>query len=91
MKKQETSKKNLYFIIRSVICGLMGFSIFLVIAFVLGNLNYVQAIILSSVSFASPMFLSKILHKKIENLVEKVFIYLKYHKKISRLLIKILK
>jgi hypothetical protein len=91
MKKEEASRYNIYFIIRSAIAGLMGFLIFSFLAWLLKTLTYVQAIIISFIAFASPVVLSKVFHEKIESLVEKIFIFLERHKKIKRFVLKIVK
>jgi len=91
MKEQDARRYNLYFIIRSIITASIGFFTFSLIVWILGNLNYIQAIIISFVSFSFPLFLSKIFHKKIQKLVERIFVYFENHKKIERWIIKILK
>ena len=68
MKNNDASRYNLYFVIRSLITGLIGFLLFSVLAFIFGNLTYVQAIILSFICFVSPAILSKSFPSNLANL-----------------------
>jgi len=69
----------------------MGFSIFSIAAWFLVNLTYIQAIIISAISFSFPILLTKLFHERIENIVEKILIQLEKHKKIKKIIIKFLK
>jgi len=91
MKKYRADHYNLYFIIRSIITALIGFSMFSILAFVFGNLTYIQAIIFSLICSAFSIFFSRVFHENIQNLVEKIFAYIKNHKRTEKVVLKILK
>ncbi|WP_455277641.1 hypothetical protein [[Eubacterium] cellulosolvens] len=90
-KEDRANRYNLYFIIRSMITGSMGFFTFSIIVSLLGNLKGVEAIIISFFSFAYPVILTKLFHENIKRLVERTFLFLERHKKIKKLIILILK
>ena len=90
MAANETSRYNTYFIVRSLITASIGFMTFSLVALLLGKLTGFQAIILSLVSFAYPVLLTNVIHHPIQNLVEGILLYLERHKRIEKLVTKLL-
>lgn len=91
MTENEASRYNTYFILRSLITASMGFITFSLAALLLGKLTGLQAIILSFLCFAYPVLLTKLLHYRIQRLVERILHHLEKHKNIEKLVTKILK
>jgi hypothetical protein len=91
MTESEASRYNMYFIVRSLISASIGFVTFSSVALVLGKLTGVQAITLSFVSFAYPVLLTNTFHHSIQNLVERVLLQLEKHKRIEKLVIKLVR
>jgi hypothetical protein len=91
MIKQEKIRYNLYFIIRSIITSLSGFAIFSTTVYLLRNVSYVEAIIISFISFSIPTVASSVLHERIERFEKNVLFYLDRHKRTERIIVKILK
>ena len=90
MNSSEASSYNLYFIVRSVITASIGFATFSLVALMLGTLTGTQAIAVSFISFAYPLLLTKIFHKRIRRLVRRVLNFIQEHKQVERLVMKIL-
>jgi uncharacterized membrane protein YuzA (DUF378 family) len=90
MIESETKRYNLYFILRSLITASIGFATFSFIALLLGKLTGLQAIILNFVCFAYPVVLTKMLHNRIQRLVEIMLLHLKKHRRIEKLVTKLL-
>lgn len=91
MNENEASRYNMYFIIRSLISASIGFITFSLVALLLGKLTGLQAIILSFVSFAYPVLLTNMFHRRIQTLVERILFHLEKHKRIEKLMTKLLK
>jgi hypothetical protein len=90
MDRREASSYNLYFIVRSLITAFIGFLTFSLVALALASLSGIQAITVSFISFAYPLLLTKMFHKRIRNVVEKLLSFLRKHERIERLVVKIL-
>jgi uncharacterized membrane protein YuzA (DUF378 family) len=90
MDSTEASSYNLYFIVRSIITASIGFTTFSLVALMLGNMSGTQAIAVSFISFAYPLLLTKIFHKRIRSLVRRVLNFMQKHKQVERLVMKIL-
>lgn len=89
--KKDARTFNLYFIIRSTISATIGFIIFSLIAWSLGTLTYLQAILASLASFLIPLFVLNVFHEYFQIIVKDCFVFLKRHKKLERFILKIIR
>jgi len=90
MREVNASKYNLYFAVRSIVSASIGFFTFSFIALILRSLTGLQAIILNLVCFAYPVVLTKVLHERIQRLVERALSYLEKNRRIGRLVTKVI-
>jgi len=85
MGKEE--EHNLYFVVRSWLMGYVGAAILFAIVFILGSINFIQTVIISTFSFFASLVVSRLLDKQIEKVVKKILKFLEKNQKIKNLVV----
>jgi len=85
MEKEEENR--LYFVIRSWLMGYVGAAILFVTVFILGSINFIQTVIISTFSFFASLVVSRLLDKQIEKVVKKILKFLEKNQKIKNLVV----
>jgi hypothetical protein len=85
MRREE--ERRLYFIIRSWLMGYVGAAILFGACLILGSINFVQTVTLSTFAFFTSLVISRLLDKKIEFAVRKILNFLNRNQKIKNLIV----
>jgi hypothetical protein len=85
MKKEE--EHRLYFIIRSWLMGYVGAATLFITVFILGSINFIQTVILSTTAFFASLIISRLFDKQIEKLVRKILKIMDRNQKIKNLIV----
>jgi hypothetical protein len=86
MKKEE--EHRLYFVVRSWLMGYVGAAILFGIVFILGSINFIQTVLISTFAFFASLVISRLFDKQIEKAVEKILKILDRNQKIKNLIVK---
>ena len=72
MRKREDDEFYLYFIVRSILMGLLGATIFSVIIWLLNTSELPYVLSISAGSFFIVLFITRVFDKQVRSLVEKI-------------------
>ncbi|MBI5872378.1 hypothetical protein HZB88_04840 [archaeon] len=85
MKKEEENR--LYFIIRSWLMGYVGAAILFITVFILGSINFIQTVIISTFAFFASLAISRLFDRQIGKIVRKILKFLDKNQKIKNLIV----
>ena len=88
MRKRKDDEFYLYFIVRSILMGLLGASIFSVIIWLLNTSRLPYVLSISAGSFFIVMFITRVFDKQIRSLVEKILEQLDKRQRAKNFLLK---
>jgi hypothetical protein len=86
MEKEE--ERRLYFVVRSWITLYISALILFGSVLILGSINFVQTLLISTLGFFVSLALSRLFDKQIEKIVAKVLNFLDKHEKTKNLIVK---
>jgi hypothetical protein len=85
MEKEE--EHRLYFIIRSWLMGYVGAAILFGTVSILGSINLIQTVLISTFAFFASLAVSRLFDKQIEKIVRKILKFLDRNQKIKNLVV----
>jgi hypothetical protein len=76
-------ERRLYFIIRSWLMGYVGAAILFITVFILGTINFIQTVLISTFAFFASLLISRLFDKQVEKLVGRILKFLKKRQKLK--------
>jgi len=80
--------QRLYFVVRSVIMGLIGALIYFIVVGYLGTIDVTQAVFLGIFVFATSLVVSRLLDKQIVKVSKKIISFLNKHRRLRTVVLK---